>query len=158
MGRPYYRRPIKDFLFVLAFSCGFRFLLTLNTRLLVVLSLTKFGKGSVLDGLTLKTTKCAVQGLAFSDFDFSHFFFPPLTLGMCLFETPKCIILYFYPLVNRITNIFLFFCAFYLGFFRFSLQILRFSTYPCRFYPWYATCPCRDTDRFSTRPRKRFRY
>ena len=65
-------------LLVLSLACCFRLLLALNAGLLVVLTLAKIGQDIRPCALTLEATEGAVQGLAFLDSDFCHFFFPPL--------------------------------------------------------------------------------
>ena len=72
------QRQIK--LFVFALSCGFRLLLTLNTRLFVVFSLAKFGEDAGTSALTFKATKGTVQGLAFLNSNFCHLLIPSLRM------------------------------------------------------------------------------
>ena len=61
-------------LFVFSLASRFRLFLTLYAGLLVMFSLAKLGKDAGASSCTLKATKSAVQGLAFLNSDFCHFF------------------------------------------------------------------------------------
>ena len=67
-------------LLVFSLASCFRLLLALYAGLLIVFSLAKLGKDAGTSHCTLKATKCAVQGLAFFNFNFCHFSvsLPPL--------------------------------------------------------------------------------
>ena len=62
---------------ILALASSFRLLLTLDGRLLVVLSLANFSDDAVLRTRTLETLERSIQGLVLSNTYFCHEFFPP---------------------------------------------------------------------------------
>ena len=68
-------------LLILALSSCLRLLLALYAGLLIMLSLTKLCKSSVLSDLSLETTKRAIESLVFFYSDLCHFsIFPPFAL------------------------------------------------------------------------------
>ena len=87
--------PVSKFqLLEFALSCGFRLLLTLNTRLFIVFSLAKFSEDAGTSALALKATKGTVQGLAFLNSYFCHYCFTPsaccdlvTTILFCYYNT-----------------------------------------------------------------------
>ena len=79
LSRRSYLQKSFQRLVVLSLASCLRFLLALNTRLLVMLSLTDFLLDTSLCAASLETTQCAVQSLILF-YDYArHFFYPPFS-------------------------------------------------------------------------------
>ena len=63
-------------LFAFAFSCSFRFLFTLNARLLVMFSFSELCENSASSTLLFKSAKSAIQSFVFFYSDFCHLVHP----------------------------------------------------------------------------------
>ena len=87
-------------LFIFSLTSSFRLFLAFYAGLLIVFSLAKLGKDAGTSGCTLKATKGTVQGLAFFNSDFCHFF-PSLRI---LPETINQTVLY--TIKNKLSIVF----------------------------------------------------